>query len=100
MRQESRAYFWYWARLLRFFGNRIFFWLGIVGSEIFPTRVRARASLHLQNGARTLSSLAAADHRLGGTIKGLSCFLSPARGVLSSGVTATQLPETKGRSLE
>ena len=44
--------------LVAFFGTGIFSGSGIMGSEIFPTAVRARALGFTYNGARTMSSLA------------------------------------------
>jgi MFS family permease len=44
--------------LVAFFGTGIFSGSGIMGSEIFPTAVRARALGFTYNGARTLSSVA------------------------------------------
>ena len=44
--------------LVAFFGTGIFSGSGIMGSEIFPTALRARALGFTYNGARTLSSLA------------------------------------------
>ena len=43
--------------LVAFFGTGIFSGSGIMGSEIFPTSVRARALGFTYNGARTMSSL-------------------------------------------
>ena len=43
---------------LAFFGTGFFSGSGIIGSEIFPTRVRARALGFTYNGARTMSSIA------------------------------------------
>ena len=44
--------------LVAFFGTGFFSGSGLIGSELFPTRVRARALGFTYNGARTLSSLA------------------------------------------
>src|SRR6202043_3657987 len=41
-----------------FFGTGFFSGSGIIGSEIFPTAVRARALGFTYNGARTMSSVA------------------------------------------
>jgi len=87
--------------VVAFFGTGFFSGSGIVGSEIFPTRVRARALGFTYNGARTLSSLAPLTIGWVGQIKGLSwAFYLCAAAFFLAGVTATQLPETKGRSLE
>ncbi len=84
-----------------FFGTGIFSGSGIIGSEIFPTGVRARALGFTYNGARTMSSVApVVIGRLGQT-KGLSwAFYLCAAGYLLAAVMTTQLPETKGKPLE
>src|SRR6266481_2931124 len=87
--------------IVAFFGTGFFSGSGIVGSEIFPTRVRARALGFTYNGARTLSSLAPLTIGWVGQIKGLSwAFYLCAAAFLLASVMATQLPETKGKSLE
>jgi MFS family permease len=87
--------------VVAFFGTGFFSGSGIVGSELFPTRVRARALGFTYNGARTLSSLAPLTIGWVGQIKGLSwAFYLCATAFLLASVVATQLPETKGRSLE
>jgi MFS family permease len=87
--------------LVAFFGTGIFSGSGIMGSEIFPTAVRARALGFTYNGARTLSSVAPlVIGRLGQT-KGLSwAFYLCAAGYLLAALMTTQLPETKGKALE
>jgi len=86
--------------LVAFFGTGFFSGSGIVGSEIFPTAVRARALGFTYNGARAMSSLAPLTIGWIGQISGLSAaFYLCAAGFLLAGVMATQLPETKGRSL-
>jgi MFS family permease len=87
--------------VVAFFGTGIFSGSGIMGSEIFPTAVRARALGFTYNGARTLSSIAPlVIGRLGQT-KGLSwAFYLCAAGYLLAALMTTQLPETKGRKLE
>ena len=84
-----------------FFGTGFFSGSGIVGSELFPTSVRARALGFTYNGARTLSSAApfvigyvAQSRGLGGAF-----FLCAASFFLAA-LVATQLPETKGKHLE
>jgi MFS family permease len=87
--------------LVAFFGTGIFSGSGIVGSEIFPTAVRARALGFTYNGARTLSSLAPLVIGRVGQLKGLSwAFYLCAAGYLLAALMTTQLPETKGKSLE
>jgi MFS family permease len=86
--------------IVAFFGTGFFSGSGIVGSEIFPTRVRARALGFTYNGARTMSSLAPLTIGWVGQIKGLSwAFYLCAAAFLLASVMATQLPETKGKQL-
>jgi MFS family permease len=58
--------------VVAFFGTGFFSGSGIVGSEIFPTRLRARALGFTYNGARTLSSIAPYVIGRVGQAKGLS----------------------------
>jgi MFS family permease len=84
-----------------FFGTGIFSGSGIMGSEIFPTAVRARALGFTYNGARALSSVAPLVIGRVGQTKGLSwAFYLCAAGYLLAALMTTQLPETKGKSLE
>jgi MFS family permease len=84
-----------------FFGTGIFSGSGIMGSEIFPTAVRARALGFTYNGARTLSSIAPLVIGRVGQLKSLSwAFYLCAAGYLLAAVMATQLPETLGKRLE
>jgi MFS family permease len=87
--------------LVAFFGTGIFSGSGIMGSEIFPTAVRARALGFTYNGARTMSSLAPLVIGRVGQAKGLSwaIYLCAAGYVLAALMT-TQLPETRGKVLE
>jgi len=91
--------------LVGFFGTGFFAGSGIIGSEIFPTRVRARALGFTYNGARTISCIAPY------TIGYVADKLGPARGMgwafsicavafLLAMIMAAQLPETKGKELE
>ncbi len=87
--------------LTAFFGTGFFSGSGIIGSEIFPTRVRARALGFTYNGARTLSSVAPYVIGRVGQAKGLSwAFYLCAAGFFCSMLAATQLPETRGKALE
>jgi MFS family permease len=87
--------------IVAFFGTGIFSGSGIVGSEIFPTGVRARALGFTYNGARTLSSIAPLVIGRVGQMKGLSwAFYLCAAGYLLAALMTTQLPETKGKELE
>jgi MFS family permease len=90
--------------LVGFFGTGFFSGSGLVGSEIFPTRLRARALGFTYNGARALSCIApytigyVAD-KLGPT-KGLSwAFTICAVAFLLTAAMASQLPETRGKEL-
>lgn len=83
-----------------FFGTGFFSGSGIIGSEIFPTRVRARALGFTYNGARTMSSIAPYVIGRVGQAKGLSwAFFLCAGAFFLSMLAATQLPETKGKEL-
>ncbi|HTZ83227.1 MAG TPA: MFS transporter [Candidatus Acidoferrales bacterium] len=84
-----------------FFGTGIFSGSGIMGSEIFPTAVRAQALGFTYNGARALSSLAPLVIGRVGQAKGLGwAFYLCAAGYLLAALMTTQLPETKGKNLE
>jgi MFS family permease len=86
--------------LVAFFGTGIFSGSGIMGSEIFPTALRARALGFTYNGARTMSSLAPLVIGRVGQAKGLSwAFYLCAVGYLLAALMTTQLPETKGKRL-
>jgi MFS family permease len=87
--------------LVAFFGTGIFSGSGIMGSEIFPTAVRARALGFTYNGARALSSVAPLVIGRVGQTQGLSwAFYLCAAGYLLAALMTTQLPETKGKRLE
>jgi MFS family permease len=84
-----------------FFGTGFFAGSGIIGSELFPTRVRARALGFTYNGARALSCVAPYTIGWVGDKKGLSAaFLLCAIAFVLTAIMATQLPETKGKNLE
>jgi len=84
-----------------FFGTGFFAGSGIIGSELFPTRVRARALGFTYNGARALSCVAPYTIGWVGDKKGLSAaFLLCAIAFVLTAVMASQLPETKGKNLE
>ncbi|MFY9562387.1 MAG: MFS transporter [Terriglobales bacterium] len=98
---RSQAVLLVLGTIVAFFGTGFFSGSGIIGSEIFPTRVRARALGFTYNGARTMSSLAPLTIGWVGQIKGLSwAFYLCAAAFFLASVMATQLPETKGRSLD
>jgi MFS family permease len=87
--------------VLAFFGTGFFSGSGIIGSEIFPTEVRARALGFTYNGARTMSSIAPFVIGHVGQTKGLGwAFYLCGASFLLACLVATQLPETKGRRLE
>jgi MFS family permease len=87
--------------VVAFFGTGIFSGSGIMGSEIFPTGVRARALGFTYNGARTMSSVAPLVIGRIGQTKGLSwAFYLCAAGYLMAALMTTQLPETRGKMLD
>ena len=87
--------------VVAFFGTGFFSGSGIIGSEIFPTQVRARALGFTYNGARAMSSIAPLVIGRVGETKGLSwAFYLCAVSFLLASLVATQLPETKGKQLE
>ena len=87
--------------VLAFFGTGFFSGSGIIGSEIFPTQVRARALGFTYNGARALSSVAPWVIGWVSQSKGLgSAFYLCAGSFLLASLVATQLPETKGKNLD
>lgn len=87
--------------IVAFFGTGMFSGSGIIASEIFPTRLRARALGFTYNGARTLSSVAPYVIGRVGQAKGLSwAFYLCGAGFACACLMATQLPETRGKRLE
>jgi MFS family permease len=87
--------------LVGFFGTGFFAGSGIIGSELFPTRVRARALGFTYNGARALSCVAPYTIGAVGDRYGLSAaFLLCAIAFVLTAVMAGQLPETRGKQLE
>jgi MFS family permease len=87
--------------LVAFFGTGFFSGSSIIGSEIFPTRVRARALGFTYNGARALSSIAPFVIGWVAPVSNLSpAFYLCAASFLLASLVATQLPETKGKHLE
>ena len=83
-----------------FFGTGFFSGSGIMGSEIFPTGVRARALGITYSGARTLSSIAPFVVGKVGQSRGLGpAFYVCAAGFFLAMGAATLLPETKGKAL-
>lgn len=87
--------------VVAFFGTGAFSGSGIMGSEIFPTAVRARALGFTYNGARMMSAIAPLIIGRVGQAKGLGwAFYLCAAGYLLAALTTAQLPETKGKQLE
>jgi MFS family permease len=87
--------------VLAFFGTGYFSGSGLIGSEIFPTSVRARALGFTYNGARAMSSVAPFVIGRVGQTKGLSwAFWLCAGSFLLAALCARQLPETKGKALQ
>ena len=84
-----------------FFGTGFFSGSGIIGSEIFPTPIRARALGFTYNGARTLSAVSPYIIGRIGQTRGLDwAFFLCAMAFLASGLLSTLLPETRGKPLE
>jgi len=87
--------------IVAFFGTGLFSGSGIIGSEIFPTSLRARGLGVTYNGARTMSSVAPLVIGRVGQARGLSwAFYLCAAAYLLAALVATQLPETKGKDLQ
>ncbi len=87
--------------LVAFFGTGFFSGSGIVGSELFPTQVRARALGITYNGARMLSSVAPYVIGALSLHRGLSgAFVVCAAGFFLAAGTSILLPETRGTQLE
>ena len=84
-----------------FFATGWFSGCGTIGSEIYPTSLRARGLGFTYTGARAMSSLAPFVIGRIGDQKGLDwAFCLCAGSFLVASLMATQLPETKGQSLE
>ena len=87
--------------VVAFFGTGFFSGSSIIGSEIFPTEVRARALGFTYNGARALSSVAPFVIGRVGQARGLGwAFYLCGASFLLAALVATQLPETKGKALQ
>jgi MFS family permease len=86
--------------MVAFFGTGLFSGSGIMGSELFPTSVRARALGLTYNGARAISSLAPFTIGRIGQHRGLdSAFYVCGAAFLFSAVVAIFIPETRGTQL-
>jgi MFS family permease len=87
--------------LVGFFGTGFFSGSGLVGSEVFPTRVRARALGFTYNGARALSCVAPYTIGRVADSHGLSwAFTICAAAFVLAALMAWQLPETRGKILD
>lgn len=87
--------------IVAFFGTGWFSGCGTIGSEIYPTGLRARALGFTYTGARAMSCVSPFVIGRIGDLKGLDwAFYLCAAAFLLAGLMAAQLPETKGRSLE
>lgn len=84
-----------------FFGTGFFSGSGIIGSEIFPTQLRARALGFTYSGARTLSALAPYVIGHFGEARGMEwAFFLCAGSFFLAALITTQLPETVGKQLQ
>jgi MFS family permease len=83
-----------------FFGSGFFTGSGVLGSELFPTQIRATALGVSYNTARGLSSLAPFIIGSLGQVHGLSwSFSACAVAFAWAAVAALWIPETRGREL-
>ena len=84
-----------------FFGTGWTSGCGTIGSEIYPTSLRARGLGFTYTGARAMSSVSPYVIGKIGDLKGLNwAFYLCAGAFLLAGLMAMQLPETNGRALE
>jgi MFS family permease len=87
--------------VVAFFGTGLFSGSGIIGSEIFPTSLRARGLGFTYNGARTLSAISPLIIGRVGQARGLGwAFCLCAAAYLLAALITTQLPETRGQDLQ
>ncbi|MEO8725433.1 MAG: MFS transporter [Acidobacteriaceae bacterium] len=87
--------------VLAFFGTGFFSGSSIIASELFPTRIRARALGFTYNGARALSSISPFVIGKIGETRGLgAAFHLCSAGFALSALSALMVPETRGRQLE
>ena len=88
------------ASIAAFFGTGFFTGSGILGSELFPTRIRATALGISYNAARGLSALAPFLIGAIGDRNGLSwAFSACALAFALAAVSAVWIPETRGSEL-
>jgi len=87
--------------VVAFFATGWFSGCGTIGSEIFPTQLRARGLGFTYTGARALSCVSPFIIGRVGDVKGLDwAFYLCAGSFLLASLMASQLPETMGKSLE
>ena len=87
--------------IVAFFATGWFSGCGTIGSEIYPTSLRARGLGFTYTGARAMSCVAPFVIGRIGDVKGLNwAFYLCAASFLLASLMATQLPETKGHRLE
>ncbi|MGA3194452.1 MAG: MFS transporter [Terriglobales bacterium] len=87
--------------VVAFFATGWFSGCGTIGSEIYPTQLRARGLGFTYTGARALSCVSPFIIGRVGDIKGLDwAFYLCAGSFLLASLMASQLPETMGKSLE
>jgi MFS family permease len=98
---RSQAVLLVLGAVVAFFGTGWFSGCGTIGSEIYPTSLRARALGFTYTGARAMSSVSPYVIGKIGDMKGLDwAFYLCAAAFLLASLVATQLPETKGKALE
>lgn len=87
--------------IVAFFATGWFSGCGTIGSEIYPTGLRARGLGFTYTGARAMSCVAPYVIGRIGDMKGLNwAFFLCAASFLLASLMATQLPETKGKALD
>ena len=87
--------------IVAFFATGWFSGCGTIGSEIYPTSLRARGLGFTYTGARAMSCVSPFVIGRIGDMKGLNwAFFLCAASFLLASLMATLLPETKGRRLE
>jgi len=87
--------------VVAFFATGWFSGCGTIGSEIYPTQLRARGLGFTYTGARALSCVSPFIIGRVGDVKGLDwAFYLCAGSFLLASLMASQLPETMGKSLE
>jgi MFS family permease len=88
------------ASITAFFGTGFFTGSGILGSELFPTPIRATALGVSYNAARGISAFAPFVVGAIGEAHGLSwAFLTCALAFAAAAVSASWIPETRGLEL-